>query len=216
MNHYDVILFDLDGTISDPKVGIVTSIQYALNKMGITESDTKKLELFIGPPLKDSFAAYYGFKDEKNNQAIQYYREYFAKQGLFENELYSGFQDLLEDLKQQGKKVFVATSKPTVFATRILEYFRIDHYFAGVVGSELDGTRSLKAEIIEYIINKYELNQDSMVMIGDRKYDIVGAKENHVASIAVTYGYGTLEELTAASPSYIVHSVKGLHALLTT
>ncbi|WP_416829004.1 HAD family hydrolase [Ectobacillus polymachus] len=216
MNHYNVILFDLDGTISNPKVGIVTSIQYALNKMGITESDTKKLELFIGPPLKDSFAAYYGFKDEKNNQAIQYYREYFAKQGLFENELYSGFLDLLEDLKQQGKKVFVATSKPTVFATRILEYFRIDHYFDGVVGSELDGTRTSKAEIIEYIINKYDLNQDSMVMIGDRKYDIVGAKENHIASIAVTYGYGTLEELTAASPSYIVHSVKELHALLTT
>lgn len=214
MNHFDVILLDLDGTISDPKVGIITSIQYALHKMGITEGDTKKLELFIGPPLKDSFTEFYGFSDEKCKEAIRYYREYFTKQGMFENELYPGFRELVEDIKKQGKKVFVATSKPTEFATSILKYFQMDSLFDDVIGSNLDGTRTSKAEVIAHIIQKYHLDPESIVMIGDRKYDIVGANENHISSVAVTYGYGTLEELTAASPSYIATSVAELHTLL--
>ena len=142
MNNYKVILFDLDGTLTDPKVGITTCVQYALEKMGIIESDLDKLESFIGPPLQESFAKAYSFDEEKTKLAIQYYRERFKKKGMFENDLYSGIPQFLADLKNQQKILVVATSKPTVFSEEILQHFNIDKYFDLIVGSNLDGTRA--------------------------------------------------------------------------
>ncbi|MFD3449274.1 HAD family hydrolase [Microbacteriaceae bacterium 4G12] len=217
MRNYDVILFDLDGTITDPKEGIVNSVQYALNKMNITEQNMKKLELFIGPPLQDSFAEYYKMNEEDINLAINYYRENFKVKGMFENKLYDGMKSLLEKLKQQGKTIIIATSKPTVFAIQILDYFKISSYFDDVVGSNLDGTRTSKTEIIHYILNTYsQYSPKNFIMIGDRKHDIIGANNNHISSIGVTYGYGTFEELEGVAPSHIVHSIQELETLLTT
>lgn len=211
MNNYKVILFDLDGTLTDPKVGITKCVQYSLEKMGIIESDLDKLESFIGPPLQESFARNYSFNEDRANLAIEYYRERFKNKGMFENELYNGIPQLLAHLKEQQKTLAVATSKPTVFSEKILKYFNIDKYFDLVVGSNLDGTRTSKTEIIQYILD--ELNQyekQDFIMIGDRKHDIIGAKNTGIHSIAVSYGYGSLEELKISNPTLIVNDVDEL------
>ncbi len=215
MKKYKVILFDLDGTLSDPKVGITKSVQYALEKMGIDESDLDKLESFIGPPLHESFANMYSFDEEQNQQAIAYYRERYKHQGMYENELYPKIPQLLEHLKDQQKVLVVATSKLTVFAEKILQYFSIDHYFDLIVGSNLDGTRSAKTEIIQYILDEFgEIDKQCFLMIGDRKYDIIGANNTGIDSIGVTYGYGSLEELMDSHPTYIVHDVEELKGII--
>ncbi|MBC6974890.1 HAD family hydrolase [Bacillus sp. Xin] len=217
MKEYKIILFDLDGTLSDPKIGITKSVQFALEKMGILEPNLNKLDCFIGPPLQESFAMYYGFNTEEVIQAIGFYRERFKKAGMFENELYIDIPLFLDFLKKQGYILVVATSKPTVFSEKILEYFKIDCYFDLVVGSNLDGTRSSKTEIIQYILDKYqEYKHSDFVMIGDRKHDIIGANNTGIDSIAVTYGYGSLEELNQSNPTYIVDSVKGIENILLT
>ncbi|MFJ7942021.1 HAD family hydrolase [Peribacillus sp. NPDC096622] len=215
MDKYKVILFDLDGTLSDPKVGITKSVQYALQKMNIVEPDIDKLECFIGPPLQVSFAEYYDL-DEKNTQkAIELYRERFKEKGMFENELYSNIALLLKSLKEQQFTLVVATSKPTVFAEQILKYFNIDQYFELIVGSNLDGTRASKTEIILYILNKYkEFTLSDFIMIGDRKHDIIGAYNTGINSIGVTYGYGSFEELSHSNPTHIVKSVSQLKDIL--
>ncbi|MGG4201781.1 HAD family hydrolase [Peribacillus frigoritolerans] len=215
MDKYKVILFDLDGTLSDPKVGITKSVQYALQKMNIVEPDIDKLECFIGPPLQVSFAEYYDF-DEKNTQkAIELYRERFKEKGMFENELYSNIALLLKSLKEQQFTLVVATSKPTVFAEQILKYFNIDQYFELIVGSNLDGTRASKTEIIQYILDKYQEHKLSdFIMIGDRKHDIIGANNTGINSIGVTYGYGSFEELSHSNPTHIVKSVSQLKDIL--
>ena len=211
MKKYEIILFDLDGTLSDPKVGITTSVQYGLRKMGIDEEDLQKLECFIGPPLQVSFTEYYGFDERQCKQAIEFYRERFTKTGMYENELYDGIKWLLERLRVEGKKLVIATSKPTVFAVAILKYFKIEGYFDLVVGSQLDGTRSAKAEIIQYILEQYiDYNKETFIMIGDRKHDIIGANLNDIDSIGVTYGFGSSEELekeNATSPSWTTISI---------
>lgn len=215
MKKLEIILFDLDGTISDPKKGITASVQYGLEKMGIVELDLQKLECFIGPPLQVSFAEYYGFDEKQCQQAIEFYRERFKKTGMYENELYEGIELLLERLKAERKKLVIATSKPTVFAIEILKYFQIDEYFDLVVGSELDGTRSAKAEIIQYILDQFEdYTTDSFVMIGDRKHDIIGANLTGIDSIGVTYGYGSAEELENEKATFIVESIRELEKLL--
>jgi phosphoglycolate phosphatase len=215
MDKYKVILFDLDGTLSDPKVGITKSVQYALQKMGIVEPDIDKLECFIGPPLQVSFAEYYGFNEEQIQKAIDYYRERFKEEGMFENELNSNIPLLLKSLKEQQYTLVVATSKPTVFSEQILKYFNIDQYFDIIVGSNLDGTRTSKTEIIQYILDKYkEHNVNEFIMIGDRKHDIIGANNTGIDSIGVTYGYGSFEELGHSNPTYIVNSVNQLKDIL--
>ncbi|MGM9986004.1 MAG: HAD family hydrolase [Bacillaceae bacterium] len=215
MNNYKIILFDLDGTISDPKVGITKSVQYALQKMNIYESNLDKLDCFIGPPLQVSFADYYHFNEEDNTKAIAFYRERFKEKGMYENELYPGIPQLLHTLKQQGFILGIATSKPTVFAEQILAYFKIDHFFDFVVGSNLDGTRSSKAEIIAYILNMYSsYKKEAFLMIGDRKYDILGANDVGIQSIGVLYGYGSIEELEKSSPTYIVSSIEEIEGIL--
>lgn len=208
MVNYKVILFDLDGTLSDPREGITKSIQYALQKMNIIETNMDKLESFIGPPLQVSFAEYYGFEESQIQQVIEFYRERFIEKGMFENELYSIIPILLKTLKEKGFKLVVATSKPTVFAEQIVQHFHIDSYFEWIVGSNLDGSRTSKTEIIQYILDRYSnYNLDDFIMIGDRKHDIIGATNMGIDSIGVTYGYGSIEELSQSDPTYIVDSV---------
>ncbi|MBT2724501.1 HAD family hydrolase [Bacillus sp. ISL-46] len=215
MDKYKIILFDLDGTLSDPKVGITKSVQYALQKMDIIEPDIDKLECFIGPPLQVSFAEYYDFDDENTQRAIDYYRERFKDKGMFENKLYSDIPLLLKSLKEQQYTLVVATSKPTVFSEQILKYFNIDQYFELVVGSNLDGTRTSKTEIIQYIIDKYNEHMlDDFIMIGDRKHDIIGANNTGIDSIGVTYGYGSFKELSDSNPTHIVNSVDEIKDIL--
>ncbi|WP_422660849.1 HAD family hydrolase [Paenibacillus sp. EC2-1] len=208
--NYKNVLFDLDGTLTDPKVGITKSVQYALAKFNIIEPDLSKLEFFIGPPLQNSFMEAYSFTAEQAWDAVTHYREYFKEQGIYENELYEGIKELLELLKSQGRDLFVATSKPEVFALSILSHFELDSYFTYVCGSELDGTRSDKTEIIKFIVDKYHLNPMETVMVGDRKHDLIGAHNNNIHSIAVGFGYGTEEELIAAEPTYNTQTVKDL------
>lgn len=217
MSSYDIVLFDLDGTLTDPKIGITKSVQYALAKLNIQEDNLDKLEAFIGPPLVESFQQFYALSDVDAKQALVYYREYFVQAGMYENAVYSGIPELLQELCDNQKKLIVATSKPTVFSETILKYFHLDHYFPLVIGSNLDGSRVAKTEIIACILEQvaYRRSQDKVVMIGDRKHDVIGAKNNGIDSIAVSYGYGPMAELIAAEPSHIVQSVQELRALLS-
>jgi len=215
MERYKVILFDLDGTLSDPKVGITKSVQYALHTIGIEELDTEKLTCFIGPPLQDSFTEFYHLDEDRRQKAIEFYRERFKEIGMYENELYTDIPLLLNSLKNQGMILVVATSKPTIFAEQILKYFKIEHHFDMIVGSNLDGTRSSKTEIIRYILDQYkDYHPSDFVMIGDKMHDIIGAINNGIASIGVTYGYGSYEELSLSKADYIVESVIDLKVLL--
>lgn len=212
---YKYILFDLDGTLSDPKNGITKSVQYALNKMGIIEHNLDKLESFIGPPLHVSFKDFYSLEEEEIKKAIDFYRERFSDKGMYENVLYDGIPELLNELKRKNLTLMVATSKPTVFATEILKYFKIDHYFELIIGSNLDGTRSNKAEIIQYLLDYHPMEEkDSFLMVGDRKHDILGASKIGIESLGVTYGFGTNEELREVDATYIVNSVENLKKLL--
>ena len=211
------ILFDLDGTLTDPKVGICTCVQYALKAFDIEEPDLDKLEPFIGPPLKDSFMQYYGLSEEQAEAAIEKYRERFSVTGKFENKIYEGISALLSDLKDYGYHLAVASSKPECFVKDILNHFNITKYFEAIVGSELDGTRIDKAEVIHEALNQLfhygKIRKEQVVMIGDRKFDVEGAKEIGVTSVAVSYGYGSVEELQEANPDYLAESVDALHSL---
>jgi phosphoglycolate phosphatase len=212
---YDVILFDLDGTLTDPKLGITQSVQYSLASFGINEPCLDNLDKFIGPPLKDSFKEFYGFDDYKADEAIIKYREYFSVKGMYENIVYPLIPKLLDALSVQGRTLVVATSKPTVFAEKILEHFELAKYFSLVVGSNLDGSRVKKGEVIQCALEEMGLKDyDKIVMIGDRKHDIIGAKEVEIDSIGVMYGYGSREEFEAADATYIVDSVSDLEQLL--
>lgn len=212
---YNTILFDLDGTLTDPKLGITKSVQYALEKFEIHEKNLDSLTKFIGPPLRDSFREYYLLDKTDAEKAVEYYREYYSPYGIFENEIYPEIPILLDKLKSTGKILIVATSKPTVFADRILHHFNIEKYFDSVVGSNLDETRTAKGEVIEYILTNLDSKKrEGIVMVGDRKHDIIGAKMNHIDSIAVTYGYGSLEELQKENPTHIIYDVDGLIKLL--
>lgn len=207
---YKYILFDLDGTLTDPKEGISKGVQFALRKYNIIVEDLDSLKKFIGPPLKISFMEFFDFDEKKALQAVQFYREYYKEYGMFENKIYEDIEALIVKLKNLGLDLFVATSKPTVFSKEILKHFNIDKYFTEVVGSNLNDTMNDKGEIIKFIIDKYKINPNEAVMIGDRKYDIIGAAENNIDSIGVTYGYGSEDELKNAKATYIVKKVEDL------
>ncbi|MCI6714171.1 MAG: HAD family hydrolase [Lachnospiraceae bacterium] len=215
---YQYILFDLDGTLTDPKIGITTCVQYALHKMGIEEPDPDRLEPFIGPPLIDSFREFYGMNEEEAVRAVEYYRERFSTVGLFENEVYSGIPELLARLKKDGRKLAIASSKPTVYVKKILEYFSIYEYFDIIVGSELDGTRCRKEEVVEEALEQLsaddKFRKRDAVMIGDRKFDIEGAKAHQIPSIGVNYGYAADNELVEAGADCVVGNVKELSEVL--
>ncbi|OAA86843.1 HAD-IA family hydrolase [Clostridium ljungdahlii] len=204
---YKYILFDLDGTITESKAGITKSVQYALKKFGIIVESLDLLEKFIGPPLKYSFSEYYGFDENKSLEAVKYYREYFEKKGIMENKVYDHIEDLLKQLKELKLKLIIATSKPTKFSDIILNNFNLASYFDAIVGSNMNGTRCTKGEVIKHVVEKYRINPNEAVMVGDRKYDMIGARQNNMDSIGVTYGYGSLEELKNEKPTYIADSV---------
>ena len=209
------ILFDLDGTLTDPKEGITKAVQYALKKHGIEVESRDELEKFIGPSLKYSFMEFYSFSEEQALQAVEDYREYFKTIGLYENEVYPGIVALLKELHSRDMKLFIATSKPTVFASQIAEHFNIDKYFTEIVGSQLDGTRVEKDEVIGYILEKYNLTQkDHIIMVGDRKFDILGAKKHGLQTIGVSYGYSEENELEEAGACCIADTVEQLATYL--
>ncbi len=211
-------LFDLDGTLTDPKQGICTCVQYALKDQGIDEPDLDKLEPFIGPPLWDSFMKFYGMDREQADRAVAKYRERFSDVGLFENEVYEGIPHMLKDLNEAGFTLAVASSKPTVFVERILEHFQIKQFFKVIVGSNLDGTRVSKDEVVREALHQLfgsqPIDPQLVYMIGDRCFDVEGARALKVESVGVTYGYGSMEELQQAHADYIVRSVGELHAFL--
>lgn len=212
---YQNILFDLDGTLTDPKVGITKSVQYALKKFDIDVEDLDDLLPFIGPPLATSFKEFYSFPQAEAKKAVDYYREYFREQGIFENVVYPGIPELLDQLRKQGCQLMVATSKPTVFSERILDHFELSRFFSYVCGSNLDGSRSEKSDIIEHVIHVKQLIKSDSVMVGDRKYDIIGAHNNQIDSIAALYGYGTEEELRASEPTQYVKTVEELYLAIS-
>lgn len=208
------ILFDLDGTLTDPKVGITKSVAHALTHYGIEVEDLDSLCVFIGPPLYNSFIKYYGFEPKQAEEAIDVYREYFSVKGLFENEVYAGVEDMLKSLRSAGHRLFVATSKPEKFARQILEHFSLSQYFECIRGIGMDEEKVEKPEIIRRVIDGYSLSKAECVMVGDRSFDVIGAKENGIRSVGVTYGYGSYEELENCSADEIADSVLQLQSIL--
>lgn len=205
---YETILFDLDGTLTDPAEGITNSVAHALAKRGITVENKSELNSFIGPPLTDSFEKYYGMTHEEAIIAVEDYREYFKPKGMFENKVYEGIPEMLAELREAGKKLIVATSKPEVFAKRILEHFSLDGYFAFIAGSTLDGSRIKKGDVIKYALESCDITDiDKCVMIGDRLHDVEGAKEFGMKCIGVLWGYGTRDELETSSADFIADSI---------
>jgi len=198
------ILIDLDGTLTDPKVGITTSARYGLEKIGHPISDEVNIDWIIGPPLKASLAKILNVEADHvlAEQALMGYRERFAVKGLYENHVFEGVAETLAELKRRGYRLFVATAKPTVYAKQILEHFDLAQYFTDIYGSELNGERTNKAELIQYILEQQKLQADQCLMVGDREHDIFGARQNGIDTIAVNYGYGSQEELALAQPKY--------------
>jgi len=208
------VLFDLDGTLTDPKEGIVNSILYALDKLEIKEHDIKALDSFIGPPLRESFAARYHLSTLLADQAVVFYREYFSTKGMYENVIYPGIHELLEWLFVQNYQLFVATSKPTVYAKQIIRHFNLERYFIDVVGSNLDNTHTDKTEIIARVVSEHGLQTPNTIMVGDRKYDMIGAKNNSVKSVGVTFGYGSMEELESHQPDFMANNCEDLKSII--
>ncbi len=212
---FQYLLFDLDGTLTDPALGITNSILYALGKFGIAVADRSTLHPFIGPPLYESFRTYFNFTDEDAHRAVAFYREYFAEQGLFENTPYDGIRELLETLKAQEKTLLVCSSKPEVFVRRILERFQLAEYFTFAAGATLDGTRLHKEQVIRYALEHVAISAPAQcLMIGDRSFDIEGAHQTGMAGCGVLYGYGSRAELEEAGAEYIVETVAELGTLL--
>lgn len=211
------LLFDLDGTLTDPKEGITRCVQYALKFFGIDEPDLDRLTRFIGPPMIHSFKEFYHFDEDKARAALEKYRERFNTVGIFENGVFEGIPQMLKELKAHGKIVALATSKPEIQAVRILEKYGLKQYFDVVVGSELDGTRGEKADVIREVFARLNLassKQGQALMIGDRKYDIIGAKACGLHSVGVRFGYAEENELEKAGADYIVESVEDLKSFL--
>lgn len=212
---YNYLLFDLDGTLTDSGAGIINSVLYALKKFGIEVEDRTQLYAFIGPPLAESFQKFYHFSQEQALQAVCYYREYFSEKGIFENKVISGIDTLLNELNCFGKKLVVATSKPEEYTIKILEHFNLISYFQFVAGATMDETRNTKTAVIAYALEHINAaSKSEVVMIGDRKHDIEGAKDNEIDSIGILFGYGDRKELEQAGANYIVENVEELRTLL--
>ncbi|MCH7336291.1 HAD-IA family hydrolase [Acinetobacter sp. NIPH 2699] len=195
------ILIDLDGTLTDPKAGIHGSIRFALEQLGQPLADEFDLDWTIGPPLKASLAKLLNTQDDAlAEQALAAYRERFSVIGLFENKVYPTVAETLQQLQAQGYGLFLATAKPTIYAKQILVHFNLDQYFTEMYGSELTGERTNKADLIAYILEKEQLDAQQCIMVGDRQYDVIGARAHGIETIAVNYGYGTVEELAQAQP----------------
>lgn len=214
MKNYNPILFDLDGTLSDTGEGIINSVVYALNKYNIKVEDKQELFRFVGPPLHKSFESFYGFSPKKAQQAVEYYREYYAVKGIYENTVYNGVYSLLERLKADGKALAVATSKPEKFAKIVIESNNMSKYFSVVAGANLDGSRTKKADVIKYALNRLNTPNAVPVIVGDRCYDAVGAREAGIDSIGVLYGYGSIEEMRESQATYIAKTTEDIYRII--
>ena len=209
------ILFDLDGTLSDPKIGITGSIQSALSALDYPVPEQDDLLWCIGPPLHHSFARLLQTTDSALvDRAIGLYRDRFSTVGLFENTLYPEVLRVLQALRGSGYRCFVATSKPQVFAQRIIEHFELMPLLDGIYGSELDGTRSDKGKLIQHVLEREKLASQVCVMVGDRSHDMIGAKRHGLKTIGVTYGYGTIDELIAHGADYLAHKPEEIISLI--
>lgn len=218
---FQYCLFDLDGTLTDPREGITKSVQHALRYFGIEEPDLKKLEPFIGPPLKDSFMEYYGLSEEQAKKAIEVYRERFAPIGVLENQIFPGIPQLLKKLQKSGTHLAVASSKPAVFVHQILRHFDIEKYFEVIVGSEFDGTRGSKEEVVEEALRQLDImtvevndRKACCAMIGDRKFDMQGAVAHGLTGVGVRFGFAVEGELEAAGADYIAETIEDLGRIL--
>ncbi len=211
----DYIFFDLDGTLTDSQEGILNSLRYTLEFYGVEYSD-ERLKTFIGPPIVETFKKL-GFLGEKAMESVKVYRKYFAQKGIFENRVYDGIENLLKNLKNSGRHLAVATSKPEEYAIRIAEHFGIAKYFDCICGCNMDETRSDKAEVIEYALDSCRLHTEDterVLMVGDRYTDIEGAHKNSICAAAVLYGYGSRKEFEEFGTDYIVETVSGLQDLI--
>lgn len=209
------ILFDLDGTLTDSGTGIINSAIYALGKFGITIKDRKELFPFIGPPLSESFRDLFGIPEEQVPLAIQYYREDYNVKGIYENEVYEGIRETLEELTNLGYKLIIATSKPDYLAEIVLKHFDLIKYFSYISGA-VKGVRSTKYEVVNHALTYNNIsNLDEVIMVGDRKYDVIGANENNIRSIAVLYGgYSTMEEFIEFPPTYFAKTPKDIVSIV--
>lgn len=208
------VFLDLDGTVTDSAPGILNSVEYAIEKMGFPKENRKDLEKYVGPPLVEAFAENYHISVEDATQMVVFYREYFSTKGIFENEVYEGFENLLEN----SDKLFVlATSKPEHFAVKIMEHFNLNKYFKYISGSPMNEAKYTKTDVIKKALNDLNINDlNEVIMVGDRKYDAEGANELGIKSIGVLYGYGTEEELKSSGFTYIVNTVEELGKLIKT
>ena len=203
--NYQYYLFDLDGTLTDPGIGITNSVMYALQKFDIHISDRSKLYPFIGPPLDESFQNFFGFSEAQCLKAIEYYRERYRETGLFENEVYPGIPELLSTLKNNKVQIALATSKPYEFSLKILEHFDLRRYFDFIGAATMDGSISRKSDVIKHLLNDMNIeNKESVVMVGDRAQDINGAKMNGLKSVGVLWGYGIEDELEKAGADHLI------------
>ena len=209
---YKAIMFDLDGTLTESGEGITKSVQYALEKIGRPEPDLEKLKVFVGPPLLDQFMKYADTDEETARQAVAFYRERYGVTGIYENSVYPGIPELLEELRRKGYLLAVASSKPENYVNQVLDYFHLSGYFDVIVGSEMNGNRTRKAQVIEETLERLKLSghRNQVLMVGDKEHDVLGAREAGVSCVAVSYGYGTMEELEAAEPLKIVSSAEEL------
>lgn len=209
---YRAVLFDLDGTLTESGIGITKSVQYALEKMGKPEPDLEKLKVFVGPPLMEQFMRYAEIDEEAARKAVEIYRERYSTIGIYENNLYPGVEEMLSELKNKGYYLAVSSSKPEFFVNQILDYFHIAQYFDAIVGSEMGGNRTKKSEVIEETLRRLNMEKyrDQVIMVGDKEHDVLGAREAGMECIAVTYGYGSKEELNHANPMKQVDSTEEL------
>lgn len=199
MSTYRLILFDLDGTLTDPTSGLVSSFAYALDAMGVDYGERESLTRFIGPPLKEEWIRTFGFSEEEGERALNLFREVFAERGWCDNRMFDGIPEMLSALREAGKKIALATSKPELFAEKILALFGIRDFFDFVGAATLDGSREKKSEVIEHVLAHFpDIPREEAILVGDRKYDAEGARLSHIASLGVFYGCGSREELTAA------------------
>lgn len=213
---YNTILFDLDGTLTESGEGIIKSVQHALEIVGRPEPDAQKLRFFIGPPLAESFMRHLGCDSEFAQKCVAYYRERFSVTGIFENALYPGVYEMLETLKQKGLVLAVASSKPEHFVEQVLEHFQVRQFFDEAIGSTLDEKRIKKADVIEEALERMQMkgHRAEVLMVGDKEHDVLGARQAGLSCVAVSYGYGTMEELEEAAPLAIVSSVAELTELI--
>ena len=205
---YETVIFDLDGTIIDSAEGIINSFTYTFRKLGVPVPPRDGFGIFIGPPLLYSFENICGLGKEGAVRAVEIYREYFSEKGIYQNTVYGGIENLLAELKKRGKTILLATSKYELYALKILENIGLSKYFSFIAGSEKDGGRGTKAEVISYVLEKTGAKKESAVMVGDRMHDTMGAREVGIDSIGALWGYGSEEELSSGGATHIARVPK--------